>query len=434
MRLLLLLLLSLLSFPLSAQSKIEAEELQEDFLELREKLVKYNPGLYEFIQKDALENHWNTISSQLTKPMSELEFSQVEEKIKLFPFYVFINEADEAYILRNASADSTIYLGGQLMSINDQSITSIKEQIFDNIIADEAVETWKYFETNARFNRLYYRFVDTTSTFSIDYKNEEGNLVSKEVKAVTNTTYADSVNVQNKRLYELDKALSAIHTTYHDSLSTGVLRIKSFNKGKLKAGDSKFKRDVKEFFEKANSENYENVVIDLRGNTGGRIRYLAYLLTFIQNNDEEIPIFKRTYFKWLSRSKLKENEAKTNKRNKKPFEGEVYILTDGGSYSASVMLASFARELADATIVGEPTGGRYNGTSAGSFRVVRLKNSNLTVRIPEVLFSYYVTEQPNGSLIPDIIIPKKVEDFFSRDADHQLNTLLESIQQNQVGK
>jgi len=402
MRLLLLLLLSLLSFPLSAQSKIEAEELQEDFLELREKLVKYNPGLYEFIQKDALENHWNTISTQLTKPMSELEFSQVitkaiqpvkerhlsqsfhkksnwttgikEEKIKLFPFYVFINEADEAYILRNASADSTIYLGGQLMSINDQSITSIKEQIFDNIIADEAVETWKYFETNARFNRLYYRFVDTTSTFSIDYKNEEGNLVSKEVKAVTNTTYADSVNVQNKRLYELDKPLSAIHTTYHDSLSTGVLRIKSFNKGKLKAGDSKFKRDVKEFFEKANSENYENVVIDLRGNTGGRIRYLAYLLTFIQNNDEEIPIFKRTYFKW------------------------------------------------------------YNGTSAGSFRVVRLKNSNLTVRIPEVLFSYYVTEQPNGSLIPDIIIPKKVEDFFSRDADHQLNTLLESIQQNQVEK
>ncbi|MBX2844983.1 MAG: S41 family peptidase [Saprospiraceae bacterium] len=457
-----LLLVSLLpNLIVGAQTKIPTAELQEDFAVMRDKICKYNAGLYEFVEEAQLMNYWDSLAATITQPMTEREFSQVIVKAlipvkerhmsqgfskkseytikytknqrKVLPLYVYFMDNDDAYILRNASTDSTIQPGAKLLAINDKPIQHVQQQIFDHIIVDQGVTSWKYFETNAKFNALYYQFVDTVSTFNIQFVDTLGITKSAILEGVTRKVYLDSVNTQTKRIFDIDSTETIIRkplsTEFYDSISVAKLKISTFNKEKLRKGKVQFKSAVNTFFDEVAEKNIAHVIIDVRGNTGGRIKYLAHVLSYIKKSEERPELLDRTYYRWLKPKETRSKEEKAPKQQKDYFDGEVYVLTDGGSYSAAVMMAVFARELADAKIVGQPTGGRYNGTTAGSFKEVKLKNSNLRVRVPLTLFSYFVEEQEEGGVQPDIEVSKKIENFFEK-SDYQLETLLEHIEQN----
>ncbi|WP_435526032.1 S41 family peptidase [Chryseobacterium indoltheticum] len=71
--------------------------------------------------------------------------------------------------------------------------------------------------------------------------------------------------------------------------------------------------------------------------------------------------------------KMKENKPTNPKEN--AFKGKVYLLINGGSFSASSVISSKLKFDKRVTLVGEETGGANDGTVAGFYSYQKLPNS-----------------------------------------------------------
>ena len=72
------------------------------------------------------------------------------------------------------------------------------------------------------------------------------------------------------------------------------------------------------------------------------------------------------------------SESKPLSIKPQAFQGKVYVLINGGSFSASCILSSNLQGSKRAVFVGEETGGTYNGTVAGRMPLLELPNSKLS--------------------------------------------------------
>ena len=70
------------------------------------------------------------------------------------------------------------------------------------------------------------------------------------------------------------------------------------------------------------------------------------------------------------------------KADRKPFRGDVYLLTDASNSSSTHYLAKTLREYKLATLVGEETGGNLKGMNGGQMFFVLLPHSQIEFDIP----------------------------------------------------
>lgn len=68
---------------------------------------------------------------------------------------------------------------------------------------------------------------------------------------------------------------------------------------------------------------------------------------------------------------------KPTKPNKSAFHGKVFVLINGGSFSASSIITAKLKNDKRATLVGEETGGANDGTVAGFYSYQKLPNSEI---------------------------------------------------------
>ena len=109
---------------------------------------------------------------------------------------------------------------------------------------------------------------------------------------------------------------------------------------------------------------------------------------------------------------------------KNAFDGKLYVLINGGSFSASSIISSNLKGSKRATFVGEETGGDYNGTVAGFMPIVKLPHSHLKVRIGIMnVAPYYQTEILGHGIFPDVSIQPTLEDKI-QEKDPELNWIL----------
>lgn len=455
-RLLFLLLLLMQSSIGLGQEVMTLEKQQEDFNQAVSQIKKRDLGLYRFISAEQFQNHADSLYSTLVPGATTIEFYQklsellvpvqerhlsvkgftkksktgeylTSEEHKILPIMPYFTN-DSAYIIRHAWVeDSTIALPSKLLSINGQDVDTIYNKMAQYINADHGSTTWKPFEIRNNFSGMYYSFVDTTSQFIIEWEDDQGEVKTTEEEGIPAKVYGDSILNQSKRIYGVKKLNPPLSVKYFQDANTAYLKIGSFSKPRLKFEDEvyAFKRITKDFFEEVDKKEIEHVIIDLRNNTGGKVKLLAYLLAYVQNNKkpEVMYNYKRKHRLWWGYA---EGKTKTKRQKKDHFDGELYILTNGGSYSASVMFSTVAKQKANAFIAGETPGGRPDGTTAGSFREIQLKHSDIVLRIPETIMNYVVPDE-EFNLIPDLPIEKDVSDYFDFEQDTQLQGLIEYI-------
>ena len=151
-------------------------------------------------------------------------------------------------------------------------------------------------------------------------------------------------------------------------------------------------------FDEISIAGSKNLIIDLRGNRGGRREFVAALIPYLLKEKRSGPWQESVSWKG------KKNSYKIPQPSKRAFEGEVYVLVNGGSFSNGSIAAMLARELGDATIIGEESGGRYEGVVAGSSHYLMLPNMRLGVRIPRYAKRFpIITKQTTKGrgVIPD---------------------------------
>ncbi len=119
--------------------------------------------------------------------------------------------------------------------------------------------------------------------------------------------------------------------------------------------------------------------------------------------------------------------AKVRKPDLLNFKGDIYVLINGNSYSASSILSTNLHATKRAIFVGEETGGAYNGTVAGLFKHVELPNSKVKVVFGLVqIEAPYKTEPDGYGIKPDVKITPTIEDRLN-NIDPELEWVLEDI-------
>ena len=241
--------------------------------------------------------------------------------------------------------------------------------------------------------------------------------------------------------------------------TVAVLKVTSFSKGQ-------YKKAYKIIFDSIKKSNIQTLILDLRGNTGGSIEdsrlLFAYLakepFQFIQKSKvtsrksvpftayRNIPLVGSiilTPFKPIMSSVLLAKTSKDSLGNtyfkirsenlsepqENSFKGDLYVLIDGGSFSASCLLASNLQGSKRGFFVGEETGGTYNGTVAGFMPVFKLPNSKLRFRIGLMdIRPVYQTSEEGRGIFPDQTIIPTLENIVNEE-DVQLNWILDQIKQ-----
>lgn len=460
------------TFNLSAQTssntskKIPVEELQKDLEFLKKSLEDIHPGMYYFSDKKSYNLLYDSIYQSLQKPITKAEF---REKIaplilqiqcghtrllassgkhkkttqKHFPLQLKQIEG-KVLVNKNFSQDtSKVFKGVEILTINDISTDSILQTFYRNTTrgSDGDNQTGKDYYNFRYFSSRFAEWFGRPDSFEIEYLQPKSSEINKiKISALT----AKTLQKRYKDRYgKLPKNISLKWANE----STAVLKIRSFVTMDSDYGLN-FWGQIRAHFRELKNWEAENLIIDLRGNGGGALKNSFKLMQYVSTEPfsankamlakakavhsvkftEKLMLslgFKRTDSLYISSKSF--TQIRQPKRNL-GFKGKVYLLIDGGSYSASALFAAHLHAKNRATIVGQESGGNYYLAFAGFWTAKTLPNSKISVRIPLIRLEYDVeSDVPfNKGVPPDIEVSPRYSDFLE-GKDTQLEAVLDLI-------
>lgn len=244
--------------------------------------------------------------------------------------------------------------------------------------------------------------------------------------------------------------------------TVAVLKIKNFSQGR-------YWRIYEKFFDSIKNNNIKTLVIDLRDNPGGRVNEVVELYSYLTDRPftllqpatvtsktslwksgvfQSAPLVAYpfiglaypfymgvTYFRTTKNAdgdyQYKLTGARERKNNPNHFTGKLYVLINGGSFSASCILSSSLKANPDVTFVGEETGGAFNGTVAGIMPLVQLPNSKIPLRIGlmDIRTINQTKDFEGRGIFPDKEIIPTISDKISKK-DPEMDWILQDVKKN----
>ena len=341
------------------------------------------------------------------------------DSVAHFPFRVNIRN-NRLFITANHSNDETITDGMEITTINGVSADRLIKELTD-CMSLELRETREYYVAAMIDYLVRFYFNWNSPTFRMTLKNTEGQESTGDFVKVNNG-HQTKVNVNDMGLY-LD----------YPNDSTAKLRITKFHGFKRKA----YRQFMKSAFREIGEKGIRFLVIDIRGNGGGNSNYLRELAAYVakgkisfegkamrRTTTESKKHFRSIFFKWYTYplyplvyiipsarelfvkkdGSLTITEEKTEKlkRVKYPFNGNVFLLVDRGTYSTSSMLTSCFQCHGIAKIVGIGPGEPTIGDGDGVDVVLPHTGCHFSVGTGLWFNPCYDKADQNNLLIPDI--------------------------------
>lgn len=418
-----------------------------------------------------------------TKMWSKEETKELIKKgMGPFSQFDFMMYDDKLYVEKNKSVDSTIVVGSEIVSIDSIS-TSILLNKYQKLITSDGYNTTFYkHQLPKKISSLYvaeygikdsllyqFKFKDSIKNVWITRKKIEDINKTKNDSLAKKLTKAENKKIlltnKSKRRQQSINGYDPITKEFQRTLnftendsSVVVLKIKSFS-----IGD--YEPFYKEAFKRIKENKSKYLILDLRDNPGGRLSEINYLYSFVADSAiafadksevvSKTSFLKRDYFGGNIATKViqtlvyplyvsfiylkvKKEDNKfyytTSEHKVKPleenrFKGKMYVLIDGGSFSASSIISSNLKGSKRATFVGEETGGAYNGTVAGQMPIIELPNSKIKMRVGLMkIAAHYKTEEVGHGIRPDIEIIPTLEDKIKGN-DPEMKWILENIKE-----
>ena len=139
-----------------------------------------------------------------------------------FPAKVFFT-ADGVYFTKILDESLPIQAGDELLTINNHSISDIKEQVFSFIPAEGKRVSTKYFEINRQFTD-YFVLLDNNSSFLVSYRREDGPV---QVVVMESCSYDQTLAFEGKSSEELLSPFP-VDFSIREKGQVGLLQISSF--------------------------------------------------------------------------------------------------------------------------------------------------------------------------------------------------------------
>lgn len=451
-----------------SSKKFTPEQLQEDFDFIVQKLEEIHPSLYAFTSEVEFAELAADTKSKLTRDLTELEFQNfsrkfvknvrcghtaispspawyqyIKEEQKILPFKIFIHE-EKIFIRYSNAADSLLFYGTQITKIDQVEASVMLKEMRELQQIDGFSKGYENKSIERLFQTYHLFLYGVKDSYQIEFINKLGK--KEEFKISSNVTENKLVRLASSNATEI-KITGSNFYLREELGQAALLDINSFpSRG--------YRKYYKSVFKKIKKENIDHLIIDLRGNGGGYFpnstRLLRYLLdeefsldfsntkSKVKTNKNiklgNIDKLTKSMFNLIpDRNKLdpKRNYSLSFKPKKKHvFDGKIYLIIDGASFSMSAYVATKLKHLTDATIVGQETGGGEIGSNALLWYHIFLPHSKLKLAIPYYFLDHDVQPELIGrGVIPDIPVSYKLTEKLNR-VDKEMLTIEKLIQNN----
>lgn len=408
--------------------------------------------------------------------------------------FVFEWQDEKLYVLKSKNKKNTIIEGTEVVSINNITPQALYGKYRNSFTSDGFNTTFlrKLFSKRSSVfmtNELgindsltyVFRQQDSLITRVVSRNKLKPKAIGKPTDTAAQTTKAnDSTKAvaktdtdkakakaekKHKKIYGYDQAAREYIkslTIMPEDKSVAVLRIRNFSEGR-------YWRIYEEVFDSIKNNNIKTLVIDLRDNPGGRVNEVVELYSYLTDKPFTIlqpatvtsktslwrsGIFKSSpavaypfiglvypfymgfsYFRTTKAEdgtyQYKLSGSRERKNNPNHFDGKLYVLINGGSFSASCILSSSLKANPEVTFVGEETGGAFNGTVAGLMPLVNLPHSRIPLRLGlmDIRTINQTKDFEGRGIFPDKEIIPSLSDKINKK-DPEMDWILQDVKKN----
>lgn len=384
-------------------------------------------------------------------------------RVKILPIIVKVLD-NKVYLLNNIAGKATA--GKWVTGINGSPIQEVLNLLFRHSAkyADGYIETGKIrftidYAGLAYHYADYFENLDNNTLELLDPKTGIASTIS--VASVSSGDFRDIESPYGPRSFDDP-------ITLHLEGSRGIaqLALHSFRHtyydedGDEGRAFDVFRQQIDSAFAAIQAAGIQHLVIDIRNNTGGTEGYEDYVLSYltkttykkyryVQANALSFSFLDHTQHNTSERKQAFEADmrdefvqnvdgrylrradyAKVAHPQEEVFEGQLYILTSGRTYSGGAEFAALAKANTSAVFVGEETAGGYYGQTSGYSLILTLPHSGTRIKIPLLKFVTDVPEEtiPIGrGTLPDHAVSPTYEEY-SQGVDAEKDFTLQLIE------
>ncbi len=449
---------------------IPPNKLKKDFDQLTS-MIEAHPAPYRHISEKEMNALIDSTRNLLDEPMDAISFfklvSPIYSAIKdghtsmrissvwlydylkeygRFPYKVYLSDENRLYVIRNWGRDSTIELGSEILALNGTPTATFVEEISRYISYEQEIFRNTIIEYD--FDLYLLLYFGKIKEISVDYLSDKEH--QHVVGFVSYNDWKEALDEEEKIERELIAGNRDIYEYIKIREDVGLLKIHSFGIGKL----SEYDAFLRKMFRRIRKDKVRSLIIDVRGNTGGYPKVVSELLHCVSEK----------HFKTMARSEMKVSQAYkdyfsavapsvdlysskvrflnplhsvdlsalfsnengsfvTEERvfNEPPketyneFTGDLYLLTDRRSFSASSSFAATFRCYQLGLIIGSETGGTRVFHANSMYK--KLPHSGISCGMATTrLYTSCFYEEDEG-IKPDLEVKPTVQELVAkRDA------------------
>jgi Peptidase family S41 len=447
--------------------KLSVAAMQADLDFLQGQLYDFHPGAFKYIGRDSLDYFFAQTRNALNQPLTDRQYRvklfqlidhigcghtevigskalyhyRAKHRAHILPLGAVYLDG-KLWLAAHACADSTLKIGQEIVML-------------DSIPAQEIVRNLYSINTSDGYNTSHKR-VAVGRYFTADYsylygEKRQGTIwirdsagqVSRHLvlprkpsppspKKPAQRPNAQLGNRAKAPKYVLNQPTRRLAISERDS-SVAILDIDAFTGGK-------YEKFFQATFKTLATKNIKHLIIDLRYNGGGKIQQNNFLLTYLLAQDfrfnyskaDKKPTYRRhiegrlvdwagnSFFdmfptkreRWSDGVGLQKQVANGQRYYRfhyRPakmygFKGQVYVLINGGTFSAASQTAAYLKYLRPNTvIVGEETGGGEASCNANMLPWLILPQTKNRVRLPLYSVNHELGIPDRGrGVLPDV--------------------------------
>lgn len=458
--------------------KYSAAALQEDYTLFQNILEERHPSLYWHSSKAYMDSVFDAGRKLITDSLTEQEFrkilmavsSQIQcghttvEPSKSYSKYFQKNKPpinfplsiktwnDTAVVVASRLKNIPINSGDLIDSLNDTPVTAIIDTMFRFVAADGNNPVAKSQRISFDFGNLYALLYGTRFIRHLSFKDSTGQSHRFYFKPIA--VKKDSLDVKptskTPKISRKEKLKQARSFEIKAAEGYAIMELNSFSE-KLQL-QSFLRRSFKEL----HKTGIPHLILDLRLNGGGRLSNANALLRYLTDHSYKLAdsiyaiTSKSAYSKYIEKDFWNKLIIKlgTQKRNGKlhythlekqvfkpkkkyHFDGQVFLLSGGFTYSASTIVLNILKGQSNVQIVGEPSGGGAYGNTAMLIPDVTLPHSKVRFRLPLFRMVVNKNEALKGQGVPpDVFVGPSLEAIRRRE-DYKMKKAIELIKNAQ---
>jgi C-terminal processing protease CtpA/Prc len=427
--------------------------MKEDLDYLNKYLKKWHPTYYDYTPKPQMEAFYSRLKDSCTSETTASAFRATVRKainqvhcghmgafgfkggtrksfdsLRIFPLKVWVLN-NRLFIKSRPNKDSLLNLGDEILAINGKNATDLITEAAELAVTDALNTTHKMYSLEVNFHVYYYFLYGTQDNYALTIKDKSGAVSTVNIRGELEKKAFKSEKVTTDSANCVIKGNSvALYKTDFDA-STMVVDIDDFD-------GARQGRTFRKIFKYLRINKTKNLIVDLRNNGGGNVfrgnKFLTYLLDqpvlpmvisrkpnlTLLNPRFKGGLMERTAPLFFMLNPLQyPNKNGWNhcflffKKYRNHFDGNVYVMTNGGTFSMGSYVATYLKYKRGAVIVGEETGGSEYASRAMASGDIKLPNSEIKVHLNVYQMKHLLNiEDKAHGLLPDFQTPYSIED------------------------